>query len=160
MQVRFSATILAAFLVFTFSLHAMAATTIGGSMKKDFSRDALLYGVFLRAGGLIKLEFGGYRPYSSSSNDIKLLSYLLFDMNLGSAGTENGSLHLYLGASPNMTLNTSSPSFSVSSSSAYAKTGLQLNIFPFSVRLQSSGKFNLSGDLMKVFGGLGLGLTF
>ncbi|MFB6291019.1 MAG: hypothetical protein ABEJ25_04745, partial [Candidatus Bipolaricaulia bacterium] len=111
-------------------------------------------------GGLFKLELGGYRYYASSSNEIELFSFFLLDLNLGSVGINNGSLHLYFGASPDMTLNTSSPSFSFSNSSAHGKLGLQFNLFPFSIQLQSTGEFDFSGKLTNLRGGLGLGLTF
>ena len=160
MEARLPLIILIGLLVFTFCFHSTAATTIGGSLKKDLSSESLWYGGFLRTGGLLKLELGGYKPYSGPASEIKLSSYLLLDLNLGSFGLENGSMHLYLGASPDMTLNTASRSFSVSSSAAYAKTGLQLNFFPFFVQVQTTGRLKFSGDLTDLFGSVGIGLTF
>ncbi len=160
MKNRILVTILTCFLVFGFGLRTLGGTTIGGSLEKDFTDDTTWYGGYLRTGGLFKLELGGTRPYSGSSSDVNLFSYFLADLNLGSIGINNGSLHLFFGASPDMTFNSSKPSFSVSNSSAYGKIGLQLNLFPFAIQLQSAGRFNFSGNLMNYLGGLGVGLTF
>lgn len=160
MKPKFSMIILTAFLVLGFGIQAAAGTTIGGSLDKDFTEDELWYGGYLRTGGLFKLELGGSKPFSNSSSEMQLFSYFLADLNLGSVGINSGSLHLYFGASPDMTLDTSTPSFSVSNSSAYGKMGLQLKLFPFSIQVQSTGKFDLSGNLTNLLGGLGIGLTF
>ncbi|MBS3736980.1 hypothetical protein KGY72_07425 [Candidatus Bipolaricaulota bacterium] len=160
MKARLLVAVLATFLVFGFGVQSMAATTIGGSLERDFTDDTVWYGGYLRSGGLFKLELGASQPVSSPSGELKLFSYFLADLNLGSIGINNGSLNLYFGASPDMTLDTSTPSFSVSNSSAYGKLGLQLNLFPFSIQLQSKGRFDLSGNLTNLFGGLGIGLTF
>ncbi|MCF7890353.1 hypothetical protein K9M78_03955 [Candidatus Bipolaricaulota bacterium] len=160
MKDRLPIVILAVFLIFGFTVQSMAGTTLGGSLEKNFTDDTAWYGGYLRTGGLFKLELGGSRPFSSSSSEMKLFSYFLADLNLGSIGITNGSLHLYFGASPDMTLDSSAPSFSVSNSSAYGKMGLQLNLFPFSIQLQSTGRFDFSGNLTNLLGGLGVGLTF
>lgn len=160
MKTRILVIILTCFLVFGLGLRTLGGTTIGGSLEKDFTDDRTWYGGYLRTGGLFKLELGATKPYLSLSNEVNLFSYFLADLNLGSIGINNGSLHLYFGASPDMTLNTSKPSFSVSNSSAYGKMGLQLNLFPFAIQLQSSGRFDFSGNLTNFLGGLGVGLTF
>lgn len=160
MKARLLVAILATFLVLGFGVQSMAGTTIGGSLERDFTDEATWYGGYLRSGGLFKLELGASQPVSSSSSKFKLFSYFLADLNLGSIGINNGSLHLYLGASPDMALDTATPSFSVSNSSAYGKLGLQLNLFPFSIQLQSAGRFDFSGNLTNLLGGLGVGLTF
>ncbi|MBS3788554.1 hypothetical protein KGY79_10220 [Candidatus Bipolaricaulota bacterium] len=160
MRPRLLVVIVATFLVFSFGVQSVTGTTIGGSIEKDLTNDEVYYGGYFRTGGLIKLELGVSKPYSNSSNRMKLFSYLLTDINLGSVGISNGSIHLYFGASPDITLDTSAPSFPISNSSAYGKMGLQLNMFPVSVQLQSTGRFDFSGELTKILGGLGIGLTF
>jgi len=151
---------LAAFMVFGLGVSTFAGTTVGGLVEKDFTDDSILYGGYLRTGGLFKLELGGTRSYTSSSSQIKLFSYFLVNLNLGSIGLNSGSLDFYFGASPDMTLDTSTPSFSLSNSSAYGKVGLELKIFPFSVQLESKSRFELSGNFTNLLGGLGVGLTF
>lgn len=160
MKAKLLVAILTTFLVFGFGIQSVASTTIGGSLERDFTNDEVWYGGYLRTGGLFKLELGGSKPYSSSSSEMKLFSYFLADLNLGSVGINNGSFHFYFGASPDMTLDTDTPSFSVSDSSVYGKTGLQLNLYPFSIQLQSTGRFELSGDMTNLLGGIGVGLTF
>ena len=147
------------FLIF-FSSVTTGETTLGGALENDFTGDELWYGGYLRTGGLIKLELGGLRSESSNSKVTRLFSYLLLDLNLGSLGTNTGSLHLYLGGSPDMTLNADESSFSFSDSSGFGKAGLSLRIFPLSIQVQATGKFDFSGNLTSLFGGVGLGLTF
>lgn len=160
MKTRLLVAIVATSLVLGFAVQSMAGTTIGGSLERDFTDETSWYGGYLRSGGLFKLELAASKPVSSSSGDLKLFSYFLADLNLGSIGINSGSLNLYFGASPDMTLNTNTPSFSISNSSAYGKLGLQLNLFPFSIQLQSKGRFDFSGNLTNFLGGLGIGLTF
>jgi hypothetical protein len=138
----------------------MAGTTLGISLDRDFSNDLLWYGGYLRTGGLFKLELAGSRSYSGSKDKINLFSYFLMNLNLGSAGTNTGSLNLYFGASPDMTISTSTPSFSVSNSTGYGKLGLEYKLFPFSIQVESRGKFDFSGNLKNLLGGVGFGLSF
>ncbi len=144
--------------VFTFS--SFAGTTLGGTLEKNLTDDTLWYGGFLRTGGLFKLELGGSVPHSSNSSDTNLYSYFLMDLRMGSFDVNNGTLSLYFGASPAMTLNTSAPSFSISDSAAWSKIGLQLNLYPFAIDVHSSGKFDFSGNMEELRAGVGLGLTF
>ena len=160
MRVRSLIMLVAIILVIGYGVQSIAGTTMGGSFEKDFTDDTVWYGGYLRTGGLLQLELGGCKPYSGSSSEIKLFSYILLNLNLGTIGVNTGSLDFYLGASPDMTLETSSPSFSVSDSSAYGKMGLQLNIFPISVQVQTKGRFDFSGDITNLLTGVGLGLSF
>ena len=160
MKAKLVTVIVVVLLIFCFGLHSTGSTTVGGSLEKDFTDDKIWYGGYLRTGGLFKLELGGSQVYGNSSGEVKLFSYFLVDLNLGSVGINTGSMNLYFGASPNMTLDTATPSFSISDTSAYGKMGLQLNLFPFSIQLQSKGLFDLSGNLNNLLTGVGLGLTF
>jgi len=144
-------------LVFTFPV--FAGTTLGGSFQKNLTDDTFWYGGFLRTGGLFKLELGGETPHMSSG-DARLFSYFLMDLRMGSFGVNNGRLSLYFGGSPVMRIDTGSPSFYISKSEAMGKIGLQLNLYPFAIHVQSSGKFELSGNLEEINAGIGLGLSF
>ncbi|MFP4507482.1 MAG: hypothetical protein ACLFO4_01265 [Candidatus Acetothermia bacterium] len=143
----------------TFSLSALSGTSLGLSLEEDYTNETTYYGGYLSTGGLLKVELGGLEPAGENSSEINLFSYLLGDLTLGDFGS-GGSLHLYLGASPAMSLDTNGPSFSFSSSSAYGKIGLQFNLFPFSVRAQTTGELDFEGNLKSVLGGVGFGLTF
>jgi len=147
-------------LVVGLGVQSLAGTTLGVSLEKDLSEDSVLYGGYLRTGGLFKLEFGASRPYTGSADEFNLFSYFLMDFALGSVGADSSSLHFYFGASPDMTLNTSAPSFSVSNSSAHGKLGLQFNLFPFAIQVESRGEFDFSGNLKNLLGGVGFGLSF
>ncbi|MBS3765152.1 hypothetical protein KGY71_01395 [Candidatus Bipolaricaulota bacterium] len=136
-----------------------AGTTLGLSLENDYTNDSLFYGGYLRTGGLFKIELGGLESTSETAEEIDLFSYFLADLTLGRFGT-NGSLHLYLGGSPVMTLDTETPSFAFSSSSAYGKIGLQFDFFPFSVQAQTTGELDFNGDLERIMGGIGFGLSF
>lgn len=139
---------------------ACGGTTLGLSLENDFTNDSILYGGYLRTGGLFKLELGGAKSAGEDSDKIDLFSYFLADLTLGSFGINNGSLHLYLGGSPVMTLDTGTPAFGFSTSSAYGKIGLQLKLFPFSIQVQSSSRLNFSGEIERVIAGVGFGLSF
>ena len=147
-------------LVLGLGVQSLAGTTLWVSLEKDLSDDLVLYGGYLRTGGLFKLEFGASRPYTGSAHEFNLFSYFLMNLALGSVGTDSGSLNFYFGASPDMTLNTSAPSFSVSNSSAHGKLGLQFNLFPFAIQVESRGEFDFSGNLKNLLGGVGFGLSF
>ncbi|MFB6290909.1 MAG: hypothetical protein ABEJ25_04185, partial [Candidatus Bipolaricaulia bacterium] len=51
--------LIAVLLVLSLGVHSGATTTLGGSLEKNFTDDELLYGAYLRTGGLFKLELGG-----------------------------------------------------------------------------------------------------
>lgn len=141
-------------------LQSYGGTTLGLSLENDYTNGSILYGGYLRTGGLFKLELGGAKSAGESSDKIDLFSYFLADLTLGSFGVSNGSLHLYIGGSPVMTLDTATPSFAFSTSSTYGKIGLQLKLFPFSVQVQTAGRLNFSGEIERVIAGVGLGLSF
>ncbi len=145
---------------FAFMVNAGAATTLGLSLEKDYHNDSILYGGFLRTGGLFKLELGGTKPGGSGGEEVNLLSYLLLDLTLGSFGATNGSFHLYMGGSPVISLDTSIPAFSFSKDSAYGKIGLEFNLFPFSIQAQTIGELDFTGELESLMAGVGFGLSF
>jgi hypothetical protein len=137
-----------------------AGTTLGLALERNYSDGLNRVGGFLRTGGLFKLELGGIKPIGESGEKIELFSYLLTDLVLSNFGTSTGSLHMYLGASPVMSLTTDRPSFSFSTSEAYGKLGLQFKIFPFSLGVWAKGKLGFNGDIKKVLAGAGFGFSF
>lgn len=145
--------------MFIWGYPGQAGTTLGLSLENDYTNDSLLYGGYLRTGGLFKIELGGLESTSATSEKTDLFTYLLAGLTLGRFGT-NGSLHLYFGGSPDITLDTGTPSFAFSNSSAYGKIGLQFNLFPFSIQAQTTGKLDFDGNLERVLAGLGFGLSF
>lgn len=147
-------------LLLTASFPASGGTTIGLSLEKNYSDDFTSFGGFLRTGGLFKLELGGLKPIEGSGKEIDLFSYLLTDLVLSNFGTGKGALHMYLGASPVMSITTDQPSFSFSTSEAYGKLGLQFTIFPFSLEVWAKSKLGLNGDIKGVLGGAGFGFSF
>lgn len=151
---------LVAFVLITVSCPAEGGTTLGLSLEKNYSGGLTRFGGFLRTGGLFKLELGGSKPISKSGKEIELYSYLLTDFVLSNFGTSTGALHMYLGASPVMSLTTNSPSFSFSTSEAYGKLGLQFKLFPFSLGAWAKSKVGFNGDIKEVLGGAGFGFSF
>jgi len=142
------------------SFPASSGTTLGLSLEKSYSDDFTRFGGFLRTGGLFKLELGGLKSMEESSQEIDLFSYLMTDLVLSNFGTSTGALHMYLGASPVMSVTTDQPSFSFSTSEAYGKLGLQFKTFPFSLGVWAKSKLGFNGDIKGVLGGAGFGFSF
>ncbi len=152
--------LLVVLVLLTASFSASGGTTLGLSLEKNYSDDFTRFGGFLRTGGLFKLELGGLSPIGESSKEIDLFSYLLTDLVLSNFGTGTGALHMYLGASPVMSITTDQPSFSFSTSEAYGKLGLQFKIFPFSLGIWAKSQLGFNGDIKGFLGGAGFGFSF
>jgi len=147
------------FAILTVAIPSAGRTTIGGAIEKNFTDGALGYGGYLRTGGLFAFELGGMVPQTGSSSSLKAFSYLLLNLNLATLpGT--GGVDMFVGVSPDITIDTGQPSFTISDSSAYGKSGLQLNLDPFALQVQGVAKFKLTGEIESLAGGLGIGFTF
>ncbi len=143
----------------TFVFSAYSRTTLGVALEKNFTESNLWYGGYLRTGRLLAFELAGMVPSSPASSTIQAFTYLLLDLELASFSGCN-SVEMYIGASPDITVDLASPSFHLSSSTAYGKSGIQINIGMFAFQFQGVAKFKFTGEIDGLIAGMGAGLAF
>lgn len=143
----------------TFGFSAYSRTTLGVALEKNFTQSNVWYGGYLRTGRLLAFELGGMTPTSTSSSTLQAFTYLLLDLQLASFGGCNG-MEMYIGASPDISVDLASPSFHLSSSTAYGKSGIQINVGMFAFQFQGVAKFKFTGEIEDLIAGMGAGFAF